>query len=75
MADEKKLKKSGIHWQDRSDDVVFHVGSKGKVQTWPKNKFYSCFPREPKHGINDSKWMDYLAKNDKAGKEFREKYA
>lgn len=70
---EKKSKKAGIHWQDREDDVVFHIGGKGKFYTWPKNKFYSCFPREPKYGINDPKWADYLAKNDKACKEFIEK--
>ncbi len=75
MMAKKSKKISGIHWQHWGDDVVFHIGWKGKWQTWPKNKFYSCFPREPKDGIYDPKWADYLEKNNKAGREFREKYA
>ncbi len=70
----QKKQKAGIHWMHRDDMVEFHIG-RGKLQTMTVQKFYSCFPSQPYHGIQDSKWAEYLDKNDKAGKEFRAKYA
>lgn len=74
--EKKSVKKSsGIHWMHCGDNVEFHIGSRGKLQTMTIQKFYSHFPKEPKHGILDKKWSDYSLKNDEAGEEFRKKYS
>ena len=67
-------KKLGIHWQERGDDIVFHVGARGKRQTIPRQQFLQQFPKQPYHGIKEAKWAEYLDKNDKACAEFVKKY-
>ena len=67
-------KKLGIHYHDDDTDVTFHVGSNGKRQTIPRQQFYQQFPSEPRHGIKEAKWAEFLDNNDKACAAFVKKY-